>query len=83
MTNQYKELNEGSDNVQPIESKNTDELFNQIQELVADTCAAATRAGQNLQAFSLLKKMTPTGRLYYIESQADQLNQRIEEGKPP
>lgn len=73
MTNQYKELNEGSDNVQPIESKNTDELFNQIQELVADTCAAATRAGQNLQAFSLLKKMTPTGRLYYIESQADQL----------
>lgn len=73
MTNQYKELNEGSDNVQPIESKNTEELFNQIQELVADTCAAATRAGQNLQAFSLLKKMTPTGRLYYIESQADQL----------
>ena len=73
MTNQYKELNEGSDNVQPIESKNTEELFNQIQELVADTCSAATRAGQNLQAFSLLKKMTPTGRLYYIESQADQL----------
>lgn len=73
MTNQYKEINEGSDRVQAIESKNTDELFNQIQELVADTCAAATRAGQNLQAFSLLKKMTPTGRLYYIESQADQL----------
>ena len=73
MTNQYKELNEGSDNVQPIESKNTEELFNQIQELVADTCAAATRAGQNLQAFALLKKMTPTGRLYYIESQANQL----------
>ena len=73
MTNQYKEINEGSERVQAIESKNTDELFNQIQELVADTCSAATRAGQNLQAFSLLKKMTPTGRLYYIESQADQL----------
>ena len=73
MTNQYKEINEGSERVQAIESKNTEELFNQIQELVADTCSAATRAGQNLQAFSLLKKMTPTGRLYYIESQADQL----------
>lgn len=55
----------------PNESTDTTELFDQLQHLIAQVCSAGTRAGQNLQAFSLLKKLTPTGRLYYINSQIE------------
>lgn len=55
------------------EDTDTTEMVSELEKLIASYCAAGTRAGQNLQAFSLLKKLTPTGRLYYIQSQTNQL----------
>lgn len=68
MAKRYQDITNSQD-VRANESKDTTELLNQMQKLIADLCAAGTRAGQNLQAFRLLKKLTPTGRLYYIEAQ--------------
>lgn len=36
-------------------------------QLTAELCLEATRAGQEVQAFHLLKKMTPDGQLYYLQ----------------
>lgn len=69
--NAYTEM--VNDTATPIDSKNPTELFDQMQKVIVSLCSAGTRAGQNLQAFKLLKKLTPTGRLYYIESQTKAL----------
>lgn len=43
--------------------------------LTAELCAEATRAGQNIQAVRLLKKMTPEGQLYYLQKVVNNLNE--------
>ena len=52
--------------------------------LVAELSAAGTRAGQTVQAMSLLKKMTPSGQLYYLQKAVEKLNKDLEkQGKAP
>ena len=47
------------------------------QKLVCDLCVQATRAGQTVQAFRLLKKMTPNGQLYMLQKSLDQINREL------
>lgn len=51
------------------------------EKVLAELCAAATATGQNLQAFRLLKRMTPTGAAYYVENLVKQLKQRLVSSK--
>lgn len=55
------------------------------EELIADLSMQASRAGQVTQAFSLLKRMSPAGALYHVESMAKQINKehkkQIDAGK--
>lgn len=44
------------------------------ERLISQLSIEATRAGQNVQSFRLLKKMTPTGRLYYLQKFVDKQN---------
>ena len=62
------EIKERNESLPEDKRLSTDELNRMLEELLSDLAMAGTRAGQNLQAFSLLKKMTPQGRLYYIDS---------------
>lgn len=66
-----KEANDGA--LRPNETDNVSRMYDQYERLFAKYAAAGSRYGQNLQAFSMLKKMTPTGRLYYIESMTNHL----------
>ena len=43
-------------------------------KLAADLAVQATRAGQSVQAFRLLKNMNPDGQLYLIEKQVENIN---------
>lgn len=43
----------------------------------ADVAAAATRAGQVVQAMRVLKKATPTGKLYYLNRMVDTMNKNM------
>lgn len=45
--------------------------------LVAELSAAGTRAGQTVQAMSLLKKLTPSGQLYYLQQAVERLNRDL------
>lgn len=56
--------------VEACEAKDVDNAL----KLVAEIADAGTRAGQAVQAMTLLKKMTPTGQLYYIQKAVDRLN---------
>lgn len=47
-------------------------------KLAAELCAEATRAGQAVQSFRLLKKMTPEGMLYYLQKTVNNLNNDFE-----
>ena len=47
-------------------------------QLTAELCAEATRAGQAVQSFRLLKKMTPEGMLYYLQKTVNNLNSDFE-----
>ena len=47
-------------------------------KLTAELCAEATRAGQAVQSFRLLKKMTPEGMLYYLQKTVNNLNEDFE-----
>ena len=47
-------------------------------QLTAELCAEATRAGQAVQSFRLLKKMTPEGMLYYLQKTVNNLNEDFE-----
>lgn len=49
-------------------------------KLGAEIAAEGTRLGQDVQAFRLLKKMTPEGQLYYIQKTVENLNRDIESG---
>lgn len=42
--------------------------------LAAELAAAGTKAGQSVQALRMLKKLTPEGKLYYLEKSVQQLN---------
>lgn len=53
-----------------------------VLELVAEIAAAGTQAGQAVQAMTLLKKMTPTGQLYYIQKAVDRLNKDPRQKSP-
>ena len=59
---------------QAINSGNTAEAM----KIASELCVQATKAGQNVQAFSLLKKMTPDGQLYTLQTIENQLNQDLE-----
>ena len=45
----------------------------------AEVAAAATRAGQTVQAMRLIKKLTPTGQLFYLTKAVEGMNKNIEE----
>ncbi|MEG2185561.1 MAG: hypothetical protein RRY12_12845, partial [Cloacibacillus sp.] len=53
--------------------------------VLTDVAAMGTQSGQVVQAMSLLKKMTPSGQLYYLQKALDRLNKdyrkRIDTGK--
>lgn len=53
-------------------------LINDTVKLVSDLTLMAHTTGQTLQAFRILKKMTPRGQLYYIQSVVDDLNKRYD-----
>ncbi|PXX78487.1 hypothetical protein [Dielma fastidiosa] len=58
---------------QAINSGNTAEAM----KIASELSVQATKAGQNVQAFSLLKKMTPDGQLYSLQTIENQLNQEL------
>lgn len=47
------------------------------KKLAVDLSVAATQFGQNVQAFSMLKRMSPDGQLYYLEKSVEKINQEI------
>ena len=49
-----------------------------VLTLTAELCEVGTRAGQVVQAFSLLKNMGGVGRLYYLQKVTDSINRDIE-----
>ena len=67
------EIRERNESLPEDQRLSTDELNRMFEELLSDLAMAGTRAGQQLQAFSLLKKMTPQGRLYYIDTAVSSL----------
>ena len=56
-----------------------------VMQMISDLSVEATRAGQTVQAFSLLKKMTGIGKLQYVARCVDKINAdlepRIQKGK--
>lgn len=58
---------------QAVNSGNTAEAM----KIASELSVQATKAGQNVQAFSLLKKMTPDGQLYSLQTIENQLNQEL------
>ena len=59
--------------------------YETAMRVLADVAEMGTKAGQVVQAMSLLKKMTPQGQLYYFQRTVDRLNadnrKRIESGR--
>lgn len=53
--------------------------INTAEKLVADLCVEANRAGQVLQAFSMLNKLSAEGRVYYIERNIKKLQMDLED----
>ena len=52
-------------------------------KLAGQIAVAGTQAGQTVQAMTLLKKMTPSGKLYYLQKTVDRLNKdRSKKGGP-
>jgi hypothetical protein len=47
------------------------------KKLAVDLSMAATQFGQNVQAFSMLKRMSPDGQLYYLEKTVQKINDDI------
>ena len=50
-----------------------------VKKMIADLVVKGTQAGRSLQAMSMVKKMTPDGRLYSLERTAQKLNQDLRE----
>ena len=46
-------------------------------KLIAELCEVGTRAGQAVQAMSLLKRMDGMGQLYYVQKCVDRLNRDL------
>lgn len=49
-----------------------------VERVLADLCLAAQSAGRTLQAFSLLKKMSPAGQLHFVEQTVARVNEKFE-----
>ncbi len=47
------------------------------KQLAVDLSLAATQFGQNVQAFSMLKRMSPDGQLYYLEKSVEKINREL------
>jgi hypothetical protein len=52
-----------------------------VRKLVSELALVGTKSGQAVQAFSLLKKLSPEGKLYYIQKFVDNTNNHIRESK--
>ena len=53
-------------------------------KIIAEVAAMATRAGQIVQAISMVKRLSPTGQIMSINRQVTALNEELSErGKPP
>lgn len=50
-----------------------------VIKYIAELSELGTTMGQNIQALSLLKKMTGIGQLYYVQRTVDRLNQDLEQ----
>lgn len=50
-----------------------------VKKMIADLVVKGTQAGRSLQAMSMVKKMTPDGRLYSLERTVQKLNQDLRE----
>lgn len=59
----------------------TDEMAEAWQYLYAKMSVTASKTGQILQAFSALRKLTPQGRLYYIQNVIEELRKELHERK--
>lgn len=46
-------------------------------KLAAEIAAEGTRLGQNVQALRMMKKLTPEGKLYYVQKSADNIKQEL------
>ena len=64
--------------VEACENKDVDAAM----KLAAEIAAAGTRAGQTVQAMTLLRKMTPSGQAYYIQKTVDRLNKDPRQKNP-
>lgn len=49
-----------------------------VVKLTAELCEVATRSGQVVQAFSLLKRMDGIGQLYYVQKSVNSLNKDLQ-----
>lgn len=48
-----------------------------VKKMIADLVNEGTIAGRNLQAMSMIRKMTPDGRLYSLERSVQKINQQL------
>ena len=48
-------------------------------KIAAELASEATRAGQTVQAFKLIKQMSPDGQLYYLEKSVQRMNEEFRE----
>ena len=55
--------------------------YQEASELIQKTALMGTELGQAVQAFSLLKKLSPAGKLAYLEKSVRRLNRRWENKK--
>lgn len=58
---------------------NTNQDVQLVKKMIADLVVKGTQAGRSLQAMSMVKKMTPDGRLYSLERTVQKLNQDLRE----
>ena len=59
----------------------TNDMARGWEQLVAKVALGASRTGQILQAYAALKKLTPQGRLGYIQGMVEQLQKELNETK--
>lgn len=52
--------------------------WEKLQDVIQNVAMAGTEAGQTVQAFSLLRKQTPTGQAVYMRKLVDKLNKQID-----
>ena len=50
-----------------------------LQEAIQTTALAGTQAGQAVQAFALLNRMTPQGQVTYIQRSINKINKKLED----